>query len=292
MESNQARHMAPRIDGHSVSSERFFVQDLHQPFDPRALASVLEGERAVCRLHGLFDAQTCQQLRRNFWHNRGLRRRGDQVPGHYVGAYHYAKSTEEYLDDCDHTRTDVDALFEGVTSPLETLQQLLARAASASGRTVRRAEHGGRRAGLCGATSWSAPGQYMLAPHDDVAQVGTRAQRGFEIEQVRQHTVVGINLYVSMPKQGGELEMWNVCPGEDCRRALGLVDRGHPYSVQSLAPFESQVIAVESGDCVVLNGAFVHGVRGAMTSVDQAERRLILTLFVGIKDDKTVLWWT
>ncbi|MFZ5891923.1 MAG: hypothetical protein ACOY0T_12785 [Myxococcota bacterium] len=289
-----SNHNAVALEGSSLRSEEFFARNVVAPFSPQAVLDVLLGKSPICHLKGFFDRNTCSTIRRNFWENPGLRERGDQVAGYVVGAYHYGLSTLDYLHECQATRKHVESLFTGARDPVARLEALLVRAAAPTGRVVRRARHQGMEAARCAATSWSAPGEFLLAPHDDVAQVGAKEQRGFEIQQVARHTVVGVNLYCSMPPVGGELELWNISPNRACRARLGIEERGHPYDVEQLRSFQSMLLAVAPGDCVLLNGGFVHGVRGTGNGVPIAldERRLILTLFVGIKDDETILWWT
>ena len=111
---------------------------------------------------------------------------------------------------------------------------------------------------------------------------------------VRRHVPVAVNLYVSMPEVGGEVEIWNICPNDDCRRRLGIEHRGHPYPPESLRRHNSILLRVRSGDCVFFNGGLVHAVRGAGVLDDNSlgDARINLTFFTGIKDDETIIWWT
>lgn len=282
------------LEGASLSDERFSVEETHGRFDGSAIFRVLTGETAVCHMHGVLAPHIYTAIRANFWDNPGRRPRPDKVPGYYVGGYHFGKSIDAYLRECEDTRPHVDALFHGVESPVEAFRNTLDSVSSSSGRALRRAEHEGRLAGECRALSWHAAGDFLLAPHDDIAQIGTEAQRGFEIQDVRQHIIVAVNLYISMPPSGGELRVWNILPNDSCRRRLGIEDRGHPYPPETLQGYDSKLISIQPGDCVLFNGALVHGVHGAGEHAPERpdDARLILTFFVGFQDERSVIWWT
>ena len=90
------------------------------------------------------------------------------------------------------------------------------------------------------------------------------------------------------------MEIWNICPNDDCRRRLGIEHRGHPYPPELLRGHNSILLRVRQGDCVFFAGGLVHAVRGAGVPDDDSlgEARINITFFTGIKDDETIIWWT
>jgi hypothetical protein len=277
---------------YSVPSERFALEQIEGRFDGAAMTRLLTGRLAACHMKNVIDPKVCATIAENFWTSAGRRKRQDDAPAFVVGAYHFEKSTEEYIEQCAQHRAAVDGLFRSTSNPVREFEASLASAIQRSGATLRRAEHRGRPAGECRALAWYAPGPYMLAPHDDLAQLGIAKQRGFEIQDVRRHVTMAVNMYISMPHTGGELCLWNLRPDHEFRRRYGVEDRGHPYPPDAVDGYPSMVIAVKPGDCLVFDGSFVHAVNSAPSPSGPHDSRLILTFFVGFKDDRTVVWWT
>ena len=277
---------------YSVPSEEFALEQVDGRFDGAAMGRVLTRRLAACHMKNVIDPKVCAAIAENFWASAGRRPRKDDVPGYVVGAYHFGKSTDEYLEQCAHDRAAVEGLFHGTGNPLRAFEMSLAPILQRFGATMRRAESRGRPAGECRALAWYAPGPYMLAPHDDLAQLGIAKQRGFEIQDVRRHVTMAVNMYISMPHTGGELCLWNLRPDHEFRRRYGVEDRGHPYPPDAVEGYPSIVVGVKPGDCLVFDGAFVHAVNSAPSPAGPNDSRLILTFFVGFKDDRTVVWWT
>ena len=134
MSINQPRQSnnpeVPTLEGHSLPLGRFGVEELWGELNAAAICRVLTGEGAVCHVHGLFSPETCQGIRNNFWGNPGIAKRGDNVPGFHVGGYHYGKTTEQYLDECELKRPYVRALFNNVGNPVEAFRVVLAKVAA------------------------------------------------------------------------------------------------------------------------------------------------------------------
>src|SRR5262249_53723284 len=131
------------------------------------------------------------------------RARSDAVPGAYVGAYHYRKSTEDYLDQVESLAPELEQLFQGVQDPIAKIHRVIVDRRLVHGLVYRVAQHGGRCASACVARSWTDVGNYALLPHDDQAQLTAAAQRGFEIQAVIAHTIVGANLCIAKEGRGG-----------------------------------------------------------------------------------------
>jgi hypothetical protein len=278
--------------GNSAPSAEFTCEEIEGRFDGAAMVRVLTGRLTACHMKNVIDQKVCASIAENFWTSAGRRARQDDAPAFVVGAYHFEKSTDEYIEQCAQHRAAVESLFRSTSNPLRDFEASLARALQRAGATLRRAEHRGRPAGECRAIAWFASGPYMLAPHDDLAPLAMAKQRGFEIQDVRRHVAMAVNMYISMPPTGGELRLWNVRPDPEFRRRYGVEDRGHPYPPAAVEGYSSIDVAVKPGDCVVFNGAFVHGVKSAPAPTGPHDARLNVTFFVGFKDDRSVLWWT
>ena len=279
-------------NGNSAPFEEFACEEIEGRFDGAAMVRVLTGRLTACHMKSVIDPEVCASIAENFWTSSARAPRQDDAPAVVVGAYHFEKTTEEYLEQCAQQRPAVESLFRSTRNPLRDFEASLARAVQRTGAIVRRAEHRGRPAGECRAIAWSAPGPYMLEPHDDLAPLAMARQHGFEVQDVLRHVTMAVNMYISTPHTGGELRLWNLRPDREFRRRYGVEDRGHPYPPAAVEGYPSIVIAVKPGDCLVFNGAFVHAVHSAPAPSGPHDARLSLTFFVGFKDDRSVLWWT
>jgi hypothetical protein len=281
-----------KLTGLTLPPERFVIKQ-YGHIDGEAILAVLNGDIAGCHFRGVISPAACEDITVNFWRNPGRMERRDGVPGHLVGSSHYRKRTVEYLDDVARNRSFVGALFDRTENSPQVLRDATAAALHKRGGRLRAGQFGERIAGDCRAISWTTRGDYMLAPHDDVAQLGTMEQHDFEIQKTIDTVVVPVNLYPRIPSQGGKLQVWNIQPDDSCRARLGLSGRGYPYGVESLRAFDSVIIDVLSGDVVLINGAQVHGVTGyAQPELPEEQMRLLLTFFMGFIDSTTVVWWT
>lgn len=283
---------AAGLVGNSAPLEEFTCEEIEGRFDGPAMVRVLTGQLTACHLKNVIDQRVCASIAENFWTSAARRPRQDDAPGSVVGGYHFEKSTDEYIELCAQQRSAIEDLFRSTSNPLRDFEASLARPLQRAGATLRRAEHRGRPAGECRAIAWAAPGPYMLEPHDDLAPLAIDKQRGFEVQDVLRHVAMAVNMYISTPRTGGELRLWNLRPDREFRRRYGVEDRGHPYPPSAVEGYPSIVVRVKPGDCLVFNGAFVHAVNSAPAPSGPGDSRLSLTFFVGFKDDRTVLWWT
>ncbi|AHH99501.1 hypothetical protein GCM10010174_19220 [Kutzneria viridogrisea] len=249
---------------------------------------MLRGRVAGVVFRGVVPARTCALLAERFWASPARRARGTDAPGYYLGAYHYHKTTEDYLAETAEFRGALDAVLDMPDDPLTRLNQGLSEALAAEGVQFRLASHGGREASRAIMRSWHGQSEYALAPHEDLGQCTEPKQADFEIQRAAEHQIVALNMCLDNGA-GGRLAVWNIRPDEASRHRLGLHYTGSPYPLDSLAGIEVAWLEVHPGDVYLFNGAHVHAVEPE-TSVET--RRITLSGILGFIDENTVVSWT
>ena len=285
-----ARGITAPVTGRALPAEGFRLAQTSGRFDVATVLEVLNGRLAAYQVGGFLSPETCERITRNFWASAHRRPRygdgQDGVEAYLLGASHIDKSTEEYLTDVERTATAVTALYAGAADPIAGFRANLAAHGVLAG--ARAARYGGRCAGDSKAVCWNNAGEYLLLPHDDLAQLSDPLQAGFEIQRVRR--VMAVNAYPRVADGCGQIKLWNVEPDAAARDRLGLTYSGFPYPPQLLDGHPSVVVPLRTGDLCVINGNLVHAVlgQGAATARD----RLLLTCFTGVNDHGELLWWT
>jgi hypothetical protein len=275
-----------RVTGHSSPAAYFQILERTQ-FDPAEVVRVMRGEVAGVIFRGAISAATCDQVKKNFWANPMLRKRGDAVPAYYLGTYHYAKELDLYLQEAEATRAALQEVFAGTENFYARIMGGVTEVLRTQGVTMRVAEHQGRRAGEFVMRSWSASGNFALAAHDDGAQLTAKKQAGFEIQQVVVNPLAAVNLCLENG-DGGELVYWNVEPDVATRKALGVEETGHPYAAELLNDFPRIELPIRTGDAYFFNGKLVHAVKASRLG----QHRSTISLLMGFKDPKTAIFWT
>ena len=281
-----------RVTGTSLREEDFRVHKTDTSLNVASVFEVLKGNLAAYRIRGFVPPDACCRIANNFWNSREKMARpgeGEEgVEGYFIGASHYGKSTQQYLEEVRHCAGAVESLYAGTMNPGGVFRGALA---SQKGQTVniRPAGSNGLCAGDVKAVHWTGSGTFLLEPHDDLAQLSSPEQKDFEIQ--RAVRVMAVNIYVEVPENSGQVQLWNVEPDAETRADLGLTHVGYPYPADLLTDYPSIVIPVETGDLLVFNGNLVHGVlRGNTTSL---KKRLLLTFFMTlIHDNNELIWWT
>lgn len=276
-----------RITGASLPANAFRVHETSAPVDVSVVFDVLDGKLAAYQVHGFVPEAACRQIVANFWASSGrVPRYGvgeDGVEAYLIGASHYGKPTLTYLAEARACERAVDGLYDRTINPVAEFRSLLTDSIS-----VRAASQNTLPAGDSKAVLWNNFGEFLLEPHEDLAQVKDPIQSDFEIQQVNR--VMAVNIYAAVAEGSGQLQLWNIEPDEDTRADLGLSGVGFPYPAELLDEYPSTVIAVQTGDLCVINGNLVHGVmRGATTS---PRNRLLLTCFMGLNFRNELIWWT
>jgi hypothetical protein len=277
------------IIGPALPPGRFRVHETVRHVEVPAVLAVLRGQLAAYRVSDFVPEPDCRRIATNFWaSDRREPRYGegdDGVEGYLVGASHIEKTTDRYLREAAERADAVRMLVAGAGDPIAAFRDTLV--GQDGIRRLRPAAHDGRPAGDAKAVCWNNVGDYLLLPHDDVAQLGDPLQAGFEIQRVRR--VMAVNVYPENVAGTGQIKLWNVEPDDRSRERLGLRYSGFPYPPELLAPYASVTIAIRTGDLCLVNGNLAHAVlRGA----PGANRRLLLTSFMARTDESELIWWT
>ncbi|GAA2614009.1 hypothetical protein [Streptomyces axinellae] len=276
------------ITGEVLPADRFQLHQSEGIPDIERVLDVLNGRLAAYRVRHFVPAAECATLTQNFWdsphrtprHGEGA----DGVEAYILGASHIDLSTRDYLDVAETTRDAVGALYAGATDPIARLRSSLAERIG----VVRPAGHDGRKAGSSKAVCWNNDSrEFLLLPHDDLAQLGDPMQAGFEIQRIRR--VMAVNVYPHVPGGRGQLRLWNIAPDDRTRARLGVSHSGYPYPPELLTDHPSLTVPVATGDLCVINGNLVHAVLGGGSAAEHG--RLLLTCFTGLAGDE-LLWWT
>jgi hypothetical protein len=141
-------------------------------------------------------------------------------------------------------------------------------------------------------SSWEGHGTYALEPHEDVGQLKDPQQDGFEAQRVADHTVVAVNIYPVVPREGGVLRVWNHTPDDVARKSLGVAHSGYPYPSNLLRECTSLDVELEAGDLVLMNGEMVHAVTAPIPDeVSTSPARLSMNFFLGYMNRDTIVYW-
>ncbi|WP_413802476.1 hypothetical protein [Streptomyces iranensis] len=280
-------HSHETVTGWSGGVDYFPFRE-YSRLEPSAVVEILRGESVGAVFRGAVSKDTCAVLAERFWTSPYRVPREGGALGHYIGAYHYHKTIDGYLDDSAASAPALVSVLGGTDDPLRMFYDGLARELAPQGVTVRLAEHNGRQACRGVIRSWHASGQYTLEPHEDMSQCTDPRQAGFEIQGVVRHRPVALNICLENGP-GGRLAIWNIQPDDASKRRLGAHLAGAPYPATALDGLQMQWVDVRPGDIYVFNGASVHAVE---PNVDSQARRTTLSGIFGFIDDSTVVSWT
>ena len=272
-----------RVTGR-VAEPEFFRLEERSEFDPEPAVEVLRGQRLGVIFRDAIPADAQKESIARFWSSPARRHREGE-PSHYIGSYHWNKSTETYLAETAEIADAVQDVLDVPNSPWHSFRSGLAAELAHHGAGLRIAEHRGARACPALIRAWDKEGSFALEPHEDEAQCRDPRQAGFEIQRAPDYEVCAVNMCVEH-EEGGRLVIWNIRPDAGSRRRLGIEHTGIPYPADALADFDQLRIDVRQGDLYVFNGAFVHAVD---TTVGH---RTNVSFLMGFIDDRTVVSWT
>lgn len=271
-------------------NERFILRQSSRFLDPVYLEAILKGNAAAYLIKGMIPDADCARIADNF-DQVAQAKRDDKVPGICIGAFHYGKTTDQYFNEVAASAEKSARLLVNSTDPVATIHREFSSAFSLRNFFYRPAASFGRHSARFVARAWTDTGEYALAPHEDVAQLHHPAQRGFEIQAVARHTVVGINLCIRSNETGGALIVWDVRPDDQDRLRFGVQHTGYPYPADFVGSSEQIRLYPRAGDVYCVNGNLLHAVeqRRERTSITL---RLNLSFICGFIDSDTIVYWT
>ncbi|WP_233420534.1 2OG-Fe(II)-dependent halogenase WelO5 family protein [Xenorhabdus nematophila] len=253
----------------------------------------MDGRLAACRAHNFLSWEQRNKIIENFWHSSTRKPRYgeglDGVEGYFLGASHIEKTTLEYFEEVEYFRTAIDELFQDTVNPVASFIEQMNNSQSDNTMSIRPAMHQGMPTGNTKVVYWNNSGEFLLLPHDDLAQLSDPQQSDFEIQSIER--VMAVNFYAEVPQGGGQLKVWNIEPDVTSRSALGLTHSGFPYPADLLEEHENIVIDITPGDLVLLNGNLIHAVLTGNANQLQ-KKRLLVTCFMGRHKEGDLIWWT
>lgn len=280
-----------QITGTSLPDTAFRLHETDRVVDTDAVYDVLHGKLAAYRIRGFVPLDACDRIVQNFQaSNQRVPRYGegqDGVEAYLIGASHYGKPTLQYLEEVRECREAVASLYEGTINPISAFRgEIASDRRDLTG--LRPAALDGLDAGDSKAVYWNDIGNFLLKPHDDLAQAKDPLQWNFEIQEAVR--VMALNVYAQVPSNAGQVKIWNIEPDNETRAELGLTNVGFPYPAEPLDDYADLIIPVETGDLCVVNGNLVHAVlRGDPGS---SRNRLLLTCFMTVNLANELIWWT
>jgi len=275
------------IEG-DVFQDDVFIFDQSYNLDLDLFYQVMKGKSCGAILRNIIPEEICSKITNNFWRNPGLYKRETDSPAHYVGAFHYGKDLEEYLDESKDSNQYLHGLFEGTINVFDKIIIALRRMFSEKGINFRVASYKNRSASEFVMRSWAGTGHYSLHPHEDAAQCEAPNQLGFEIQKAAKNTLISVNICLKNSPTEGNLHYWNIMPNSRCRNILGLTYKGSPYPVDSLLNISNQNIPIRIGDIYFFNGKAIHGVSSSKKIND---RRFTISFLMAQLDEETIIYW-
>ena len=275
-----------------VHPDSYFQIVERNELDWQLWLDVLQGKVAGAIFRGILNQELCQQISHNFWHSPSLRQTADGIQAHYKAFLgpSLSKPLDVYFDQAERTRKDVQGLFANTGDFFQFLLGSIGKHLADQGCSLRVAEHNGRKAGECRMRSWANTntGTFVFAPHDDVGMLKSPHLQDFEIGQLVNNRVVGVNICLENG-EGGDIHYWNISPNDECRKALGFKYDGFGYPVAALADFDKIVLPICKGDIYLFDLTKVHAV-GCQTK--EGGERLSISWYMGFCDPTTVIYWT
>lgn len=264
----------------------FFRLEERSEFDPEPVLDVLRGRNLGVIFRDVIPADAQKESVARFWSSPARKHREGE-PSHFIGSYHWNKSTETYLAETAEIADAVREVLDVPNSPWHSFRSGLADELARHGAELRIAEHQGAQACPALIRAWDKEGSFALEPHDDEAQCQDPRQAGFEIQRTPDYEVCAANMCVEHEdEEGGRLVIWNIRPDMESRRRLGIEHTGFGYPAEALTDFEELRIDIRQGDLYVFNGAFVHAVDTT------TGHRTNVSFLMGFIDDHTVVSWT
>jgi hypothetical protein len=265
-----------------------FIEASHFHADP--VLEVLYGRQLGVIFRNVIDSDAAVELVRRFWDSPACKRRSGEVcesVGYHVGAYHYHKPTETYLDESAESAAYLDTVLDVADEPSRWFRHKLGARLARDGVQLRVSASNGRSGCPVLIRHWNATGAFALQPHEDASQLREPQQAGFEIQRTTDYTVAAVNMCLENGS-GGRLVIWNVIPDDTSKQRLGLYYSGSPYPLEVVEGIESIWLEIRPRDIYVFNGSHVHGVEASA----DGGKRTTMAWNMGFCNDATVVSWT
>ena len=250
------------------------------------LLDLLEGEILVLRIYPFVTLDLSQQWVQKVKHHPmferysmapdvGVRRIGMTL----FEAQNEADKLEAYYRLAAKTYQTMDELFAPLVNPLKRLHRRIHNNWSA-GTKIESVEGRAMNPGILRQFETAASGG--LPPHQDVLQRDLPDCRS--ARQLRGQ--LAANLYLELPRQGGELEVWDFAPSS---REVEMLYTGHHDFIQrEQLPFEAIRIKPRPAELILFRSDCVHAVRASKES-----ERTAVSCFVGYYGvDKPLTFWS
>ena len=276
-----------KLGGQSHDQKYFrFHESATIDFD--SIHQILRGKLLGTIIHNAIPSKDREIVAQNFWNSEVAKQRNDGVPAITIGAYHYKKTLNEYFDQVEQFKPHVDKLFHGANHFVNSFINSLTIYFSKKNIHFRLAKHNERYASRFVLRTCNSMSDFIILPHDDVAQCRTHNQKDFEITKIPNHEMVAVNMCLENFNDG-ELVMWNIQPNDATRKKLNIEETGYPYPAYLADDYEKITIPIQVGDIYCFNGRNIHAVYSKL----KTERfRTTITFFMGFIDNQTIIYWT
>lgn len=233
--------------------------------DLNKLHDVLNGKLLGTIFTASIPTEDCKVIASNFWNNKSVRERGDGVPAISIGAHHYKKELHEYFNQIDLAKTHIDDLFAGTQNIVDSFINIVTTYFEKKNIIFRVARHNERDASRFVIRSCDSLSDFVILPHDDIAQCRTQQQKGFEVEKIPNYEMVAVNMCLEN-HNGGQLHIWNIQPDDETRARLNIEETGYPYPAYLVRDFDEMAIPINAGDIYCFNGRNIHAVKSKSIS--------------------------
>ena len=277
------------------SSSKFIIEELtatatinEQVAD--TFIRVLEGKLTGMHAKSLLPLEYCQQLEKRFHSSPLKKSRIDGVPGFEAGVTQYKKRPESLAKLAYEQHGQIrEILGRDADNPIMNFFHVLARQAAKRGYLVRAATFNAEPMTIIRFCQWIKQKEndsLLVQMHDDLAQVKASLNKGFEIHDVQR--LVAYNFYPKAKKNSGQLYAIDWQPTHDERMKFGVSDTGYPYRLEDVpvTAKKKYVFNQESGDLIVLDSSYVHGV---LVGEDKCNERLVANGFAALLPNKNIV---
>ncbi|MEU4496313.1 hypothetical protein AB0F96_23425 [Streptomyces sp. NPDC023998] len=253
--------------------------------DKGALAPLLDGSVLAIRIPGFTAPAEAAHIAGRLAAHPSLSAYRNTAELVRVGESHYEthdadgttnpQALTEYLSNAERLMAEIRAACAPYESPLDALWQGLDASYG-----LERAQIGDRPmfAGVCRVF----PEGSELLPHNDrLSRDAPGLPLGLELE-----AQLAANIYLQVPEQGGELELWDLRPDEEELAAWRAP--GSTYGAdRALLPPPASELRVAAGDLVLIDATRLHAVSRQVRGA-----RIGLSCFLGARRGRPFVCWS